>query len=123
MNKLIVILFALVVSGCSDDDSPTAPGNDLIGSWEFVSSTNPEEEEFESSILEFRENGTATLTIEIQGVSISVPGTWEVVAGKLILLFEVGAGRTQSSSEFTVRNDRLTVVLDSDGTVETWERR
>ena len=120
MRQLLAVVACAFVFGCSDDNSPTGPGEDLVGTWAGVSTTDTDDAvvaAFASLLITFRADGTLTISIKIESISISSEGTWEIVGGKLIL-----GVTTISTVEFTVRGDRLTII-DEDGTVEIYERR
>jgi hypothetical protein len=124
MRYLALVLVGLLVA-CSDDDNPTssAPGSELVGTWVGISTTDPTEEPFAGVIWVIRADGTGRQSLSIQGLEISVEMTWESVAGKLVSAVSIG-GETQVISEaYTVRDDRLTLVDDTNGTVEIWERQ
>ena len=119
MRQLLAVVACAFVFGCSDDNSPTGPGEDLVGTWAGVSTTDPDPDDaFASLLITFRADGTLTISYKIESISISSEGTWEIVGGKLIL----GVTTIFSTVEFTVRGDRLTII-DEDGTVEIYERR
>ena len=127
MKLLAPVLAALLfIGGCGDDDSPTAsnPGDELVGTWVGVSSTEFEEEAFRNATVVVRRDGTMSLSLEVEeGLSIAIEGEWEIVGGKLIVISTV-AGETETTSEsYTIRGNRLTLVDDESGTVEVWERQ
>ena len=131
MKLLAPVLAAqLFIGGCGDDDSPTAsnPGDELVGTWVGVSSTEfeseAEEEAFRNATVVVRRDGTTSLSLEVEeGLSIAIEGEWEIVGGKLIVISTV-AGETETTSEsYTIRGNRLTLVDDESGTVEVWERQ
>ena len=124
MKLLAPVLAALLFIGCGDDDSPTAPGDELVGTWVGVSSTDEAEEEaFRNATLVVRRDGTMSLSVEVAGLSIAIEGVWEIVEGKLISIVSF-AGETETISEsYTIRGNRLTLVDDESGTVEIWERQ
>ena len=129
MKLLAPVLAVLLFIGCGDDDSPTAsnPGDELVGTWVGVSSTEfeseAEEEAFRNATVVVRRDGTMSLSFEVAGLSIAIEGEWEIVGGKLIVISTV-AGETETTSEsYTIRDNRLTLVDDESGTVEVWERQ
>ena len=120
MKLLAPVLIALLFIGCGDDDSPTAPGDELVGTWVFVSGTGFESEaEGEAFAWVVRRDGTFSLFLGVDGgLSIVIGGVWEIVGGKLITTWE-----TLSASEsYTIRGNRLTLVDDEDDAVSVWER-
>ena len=129
MKLLAPVLAALLFIGCGDDDSPTAsnPGDELVGTWVGVSSTGfeseAEEEAFRTATLVVRRDGTFSLSLEVEGLSIAIEGGWDIVGGKLITIWTL-AGETETISEsYTIRGNRLTLVDDENDTVEVWERQ
>ena len=116
-----VILATLV--GCGDDDSPTAPGDELVGTWISVSTTDADQSDFSGVLMTIRADGTLTQSFTVEGITVTVEGTWEIVGGKLISVFTGGGETEQFTESYTLRGDRLTLVDDEDGTVEIWERR
>ena len=62
MKLLAPVLVALLFIGCGDDDSPTAPGDELVGTWVGVSGTEfeseAEEEAFRNATWVLRRDGT-----------------------------------------------------------------
>ena len=124
MKRLALLLALASLVACSDDDSPTAaPGDDLVGTWRGVSSTDPDFDAdlAQSIVVVYRSDGTLTVTVNILGLNVSVDGTWEIVGDKLITVGTLaGMGGSES---YTVRGDRLTLVDDETGYVEGWERQ
>ena len=128
MKLLAPVLAVLLFIGCGDDDSPTAsnPGDELVGTWVGVSSTEFEseagEEAFRKATVVVRRDGTMSLSLEVAGLSIAIEEEWEIVGGKLIVISTV-AGETETTSDsYTIRGNRLTLVDDESGTVEIWEK-
>lgn len=70
-----------------------------------------------------RADGTFTQSFEVEGVTISVEGTWEIVGGKLVSVITAAGQSEQFSEAYTIRGDRLTLVDDANGTVEIWQRQ
>jgi len=124
MKRIVLLLALASVVACSDDDSPTAPGDDLIGTWRGVSTTDPEssEEIQRASTLVIRDDGTYRVSVDVVGVSISIEGTWEIVGVKLIIVASAGGVTESTSNEYTIRGNRMTLV-DDNGSVEVWERQ
>ena len=127
MKLLAPVLVALLFIGCGDGDSPTAPGDELVGTWVGVSGTEfeseAEEEAFRNATLVVRRDGTYSISLEVEGFSIATEGGWDIVGGKLITTWTI-AGETESDSEsYAIRGNRLTLVDDEDDTVEVWERQ
>jgi hypothetical protein len=61
MKRLALLLVLASIVACSDDDSPTAaPGDDLVGTWRGVSSTNPDfDADFaQSTVIVYRSDGS-----------------------------------------------------------------
>ena len=129
MKLLAPVLVVLLFIGCGDDDSPTAsnPGDELVGTWVGVSSTEleseAEEEAFRNTTLVVRRDGTWSQSTEVEGVSIAIEGVWEIVGGKLIVILTVAGETVTASGSYTIRGNRLTVVDDENDTVEVWERQ
>ena len=129
MKLLAPVLAALLFIGCGDDDSPTAsnPGDELVGTWVGVSSTESEseadEEAFRTATLVVRRDGTMSLSLTFEGLSIAIEGVWEIVEGKLIVIWTVAGETETTSSSYTIMGNRLTVVHDEDDTVDVWERQ
>ena len=119
---LSAVLLATLV-GCGDDDSPTAPGDELVGTWISVSTTDADQSDFSGVLMTIRADGTLTQSFTVEGITVTVEGTWEIVGGKLISVFTGGGETEQFTESYTLRGDRLTLVDDEDGTVEIWERR
>ena len=66
MKLLAPVLIALLFIGCGDDDSPTAPGDELVGTWVFVSGTGFESEaEGEAFAWVVRRDGTFSLFLGV----------------------------------------------------------
>ena len=129
----ILFLFVFLVA-CGDDTNPSAaPGDELTGTWVFVSETKPgatESIEQSPTTMHMHADGTVRQTIVMQGLEVPREGTWSVVGGKLISIYAVNRvarprnGETSTYSEaYTVRGDRLTLVDDEDQSIEVWERR
>ena len=129
MKLLAPVLAALLFIGCGDDDSPTAsnPGDELVGTWVGVSSTESEseadEEAFRAATVVVRRDGTMSLSLEVEGFSIAIEGVWEIVEGKLIVILTVAGETVTTSESYTIRGNRLTLVDDENDTVEVWERQ
>ena len=108
MKLFTPVLAALLFIGCGDDDSPTAsnPGDELVGTWVGVSSTEfeseAEEEAFRNTTVVVRRDGTMSLSREVEGLSIAIERTWEIVGGKLIVIWTLPppAGGTETISDF-----------------------
>ena len=117
-QTLALLSFVLLLA-C--DDSPTGPGDELVGTWVLVSATGSEGI---GSILVLRANGTFRLSFEVEGIEISLTGSWEIVGDKLIAVFDPVGGEVRTTSEeYTLRGNRLTLVDNISGSVEIWERR
>ena len=113
-----LLVGCLGASGC---DSPTAPGEELVGTWILISTTETDAPIGIRMVL--RKDGTFKQSLSVEGITLSVTGTWEIVGDKLITVFDPVGGEVQSfSEEYTVRDGRLTLVDDKDGSVEIWER-
>ena len=103
------------------DDSPTGPGDDLVGTWVLVSATDSENVDV---VWVLRADGIFRQSIEVEGIEIAVTGSWEIVGDKLVTVFDAVGGEVRTASEeYTLRGNRLTLVDDIDGSVEIWERR
>ena len=115
----VAILSSVFLLAC--DDSPTAPGDELVGTWILVSATDSEGV---GAVWVLRADGTFRQSIEVEGIEIAVTGSWELVGDKLVTVFDEIVGEVRTFSEgYTLRGDRLTLVDDADGSVEIWERR
>ena len=84
MKLLAPVLVALLFIGCGDDNSPTAPGDELVGTWVFVSGTGFESEADEEALRNatwvVRRDGTWSTSFEVEGgLSIVLEGVWEIV--------------------------------------------
>ena len=129
MKLLAPVLAALLFIGCGDDDSPTAsnPDDELVGTWVGVSSTESEseadEEAFRAATVVVRRDGTMSLSLTFEGISIAIEGVWEIVEGKLIVILTVAGETVTTSESYTIRGNRLTLVDDENDTVEVWERQ
>ena len=136
MRHLPMLFLFVFLVACGDDTNPSAaPGDELTGTWVFVSETKPgATESIEQSppqMLHLHADRTVRQTVVVkQGLELSREGTWSVVGGKLISIFAVNRvarprnGETSTYSEaYTVRGDRLTLVDDEDQSIEVWERR
>jgi len=123
--RLVLGLFVLLtVLGCSDDDkSPTSPGDDLVGTWIGISTTDPDSEDFAGTMMVLEGNGKFTVSQNFEGIGISVSGTWEIVGGKFVAVLTIGDESESISEAYTLRGNRLTFVDDEDGVVEIWERQ
>ena len=74
-------------------------------------------------LMVLREDGTFRQSLDVDGIEISFTGSWEVVGGKLVTVFDPIGGQVETFSErYTLRGNRLTLVDDRDGSVEIWER-
>ena len=95
------------------------------GARKQVSTTDPDVSEVEvrASTIALRADGTLTATLAVGDISVSINATWEIVGGKLITIYIVDGETQQYSEAYTLRDDRLTLVDDDDGTVEVWERQ
>lgn len=115
----IAILSSIFLLSC--DNSPTAPGDELVGTWVLVSATGSDAV---GTVWVLRADGTFRQSIEVEGIEIAVTGSWELVNDKLVTVFDAIGGEVRTASEgYTLRGDRLTLVDDDDGSVEIWERR
>ena len=134
MRHLPTLFLFVFLVACGDDTNPSAaPGDELTGTWVFVSETKPgatESIEQSTTTMHMHAEGTVRQTIVMQGLELSREGTWSVVGGKLISIFAVNRvarprnDETSTYSEaYTVRGDRLTLVDDEDQSIEVWERR
>ena len=98
-----------------------------MGTWVGVSSTESEseadEEAFRTATLVVRRDGTMSLSLTFEGLSIAIEGVWEIVEGKLIVIWTVAGETETTSSSYTIMGNRLTVVHDEDDTVDVWERQ
>ena len=43
MPVLPLLLAGVFLFACGDDNKPTAPGDELVGSWDMIFSSDPEE--------------------------------------------------------------------------------
>jgi hypothetical protein len=111
MRQIIVILTCAIV-GCGDD-SPTGPGEELVGTWVGVSTI------FANTLWTFRADGTFTLSLEF--VYAYLRGHMGDCRWQVDLVADIAGLFTQDTLEFTVMGDRLTIVQY--GTVEIYERR
>ena len=84
MKFLLAPLLLLAMTSCSDDDSPTAPGADLVGTWIGVSTTDNATPGIEGGMWVVRADGTFTQSFEVEGVTISVEWTWEIVGANWV---------------------------------------
>ena len=116
----IAIISSVFLLSC--DDSPTAPGDDLVGTWVMVKAAYGNTGV--GAILVLRADRTFSLSAEVEGFgSIEETGSWEIVAGEIVLVFTINGLPMRSQQQgYTLRGDRLT-VLNEDGSVEVWERR
>ena len=121
MRPTVLLLAAVLCLSCGD--SPTGPGEELVGTWVGVSTTDDPEDLFAGLSITLRADGTTALSLVVEGITISFEGTWEIVGGKLLLVVTIGGESTQSTYEFTIRGDRLTLVDEQDGVVEIYERQ
>ena len=122
MRQILSLILTCAIVGCGDDDSPTGPGEELVGTWVGVSTT-ADFDEIASVLWTFRPDGASTYSVEFEGETVSFEETWAVVDGKLVTVTIVGGESRQSVYEFTVRGDRLTLINIETETVEVYERR
>ena len=115
----IAIISSVFLLSCGD--SPTAPGDDLVGTWVMVKSAD---RNLVEAVMVFRADGTFRVSMEVEGFgSMEETGLWEIVADKIALTFNgFLAGNRNMSQGYTLRGDRLTFLYE-DGSVEVWERR
>lgn len=120
LSLLAVIFFAFGFTACGDTG--------LAGTYKFsyVSTTVDGQtvlvyagDEYEGKLFHedlmqivLKEDGTMTISIEIDGVSESVTGTWEQGEGNVITLFEEG-----ESMEVTVEDGKITFDFYGQGIV------
>ncbi len=98
---LPLCLFAAII-GCGDD-TPTGPGNELVGTWVGVSSSDPDvsEEFMQATTMVIRADGTYTISVEIGNVD-SVEATLEIAGGKLIIATTMGGETITSSGDYMI---------------------
>jgi hypothetical protein len=59
MRPTVLLLAAVLCLSCGDsDDSPTGPGEELVGTWVWVSTTDDPEDLFSGVSITLRADGT-----------------------------------------------------------------
>ena len=110
------LLFLLPFFLFACDESPTAPSDDLVGSWLMISGETP------GLVLRIEKSGKLVLTENIEGISFSFPGTWSITAGQLIMTVTIDNETEIWESSYSIRGSQLT-LLYTDGDVEVYERQ
>ena len=117
----IAIISSVFLLSC--DRSPTAPEDDLVGTWVLVKAR--EGSGVIDGVVVFRADGTLSLSLEAEGFfgpqSIEDTGVWAIFEDKIVVTFK-GISTRNESHRYTLRGDRLTFFYD-DGSTEIWERR
>ena len=116
MRSTISLLTALICLSCGgdSDDNPMGPGEELVGTWNGVSTTaSMDADLFRSQSIVFRADGTATESVVAFGRTVSHEATWDIVGGKLLM--------GPFTIKFTLNGNRLTLVHEL-GPVSVYER-
>ena len=111
-KKKLLFLLPFFLFAC--DESPTAPSDDLVGSWLMISGETP------GLVLRIEKSGKLVLTENIEGISFSFPGTWSITAGQLIMT--LNRDEIVHKPSYVIRGDQLTLVYAESGNVEVYER-
>ena len=123
LMKYLTVAIVSSVFLLSCDRSPTAPEDDLVGTWVLVKAR--EGSGTIDGVIILRADGTLSLSVEAEGFfgpqSIEDTGVWAISADKIILTL-YGVSTRNLSQGYTLRGDRLTIFYN-DGSTEIWERR
>ncbi|WNJ21355.1 hypothetical protein [Pontibacter sp. G13] len=87
---MAVVAFALTITGCKYEEGPfmsfVSKENRVAQIWEVEYATDAKGEDvtstFSSWILDFQEDGTASISLEIIGFPVDLTGTWALEDSK-----------------------------------------
>ena len=136
LMKYLTIAIVSSVFFLSCGDTPTAPGDDLVGTWVLVSEADPN---VVGGAMSFRADGTFRMSLEVKVSSGSIEpfeftGSWTIVGGQLLAVIDeaqyqgnrqeyiVQVDRQVDRQDYTIQGDRLTIFY-KDGSVGIWKRR
>ena len=95
----------------------------LYGRWKIVKTPTGPQPEGKSAIVEFRKDGTHTLTVESPDGNYSLSGKWSADGDKIPYTMQTGAGGDRSET-LTIKKltADLLITIDPDDQVEEFKR-
>jgi uncharacterized protein (TIGR03066 family) len=111
---LAAVAFAIAfVSGASADDKKVDPAK-LVGKWELTKSESGNAPK--GAIVEFMKDNKLTITVDFNGKSLTLNGTYKVDGDKLTVTIKPPDGGKEDSDTDTIKSltDDKIVLIDKD---------
>lgn len=119
----VYLTIAALWIGCGDDEMPTGPGDELVGTWKFIYSDVAEEQAAiaaSETMRTFVCGGHFEQSISGEGRPLILTGTWSVTEGYLVSTFTFGDTTVSVKEDYSIRSDTLILVDRAQGSVEKW---
>jgi uncharacterized protein (TIGR03066 family) len=111
---LAAVVFTIVfVAGASADDKKIDPAK-LVGKWELTKSESNNAPK--GAIIEFKKDNKLSITVDFNGKSLELSGTYKVDGDKLTVTIKPPDGGKEDSDTDTIKSmtDDKIVLIDKD---------
>jgi uncharacterized protein (TIGR03066 family) len=111
---LAAVAFAVVfIAGASADDKKIDPAK-LVGKWELTKSESGNAPK--GAIIEFKKDNKLSITVDFNGKSLTLDGTYKVDGDKLTVTIKPPDGGKEDSDTDTIKSltDDKIILIDKD---------